>query len=250
MTYDAPLALAPDLASHPWQQTFASSGRVHIPDILSAQSADRIFACLDAQSAWNLVCQQNGQHIDLNADIETTWSAEQRSDFMSELHRQANDSFQYLYKAIPLYDVYHEKRLPNHFLNQVFEFINSKPVLDYLRITLNLPDIGFADAQVTCYTQGHFLTQHDDDVPGKNRLAGYVLNLTPVWSSNWGGALQFYDGTGNCINTMQPSYNALNVFQVPQPHAVTYVPPFASGKRFAITGWLRAGQDPAVRTDP
>jgi len=250
MTHEAPLALAPDLATHPWQQTFASTGRTHIPDILTGESADRIFTCLNTQPTWNLVCQQNGQHLDLNADIETAWSADQRSDFMVELHRQANDGFQYLYRAIPLYDVYHKKILPGHFLNQIFEFINSDPVLDYLRSTLNLPDIGFADAQITCYSQGHFLTQHDDDVPGKHRLAGYVLNMTTQWSPNWGGALQFYDGAGECVETLLPSYNALNVFRVPQLHAVTYVPPFATAKRFAITGWLRAGKDPAAGTGP
>ncbi len=248
MTIPAPLALASDLATLPWQHTFASQGRVHIPNILNTETADQIFACLNAQKSWNLVCQQNGQHIDLNANVETIWNANQLDEFMAQLYRQANDGFQYLYRAIPLYDVYHRNLMPGHFLNEVFKFINSEPMLSYLRKTLNLPDIAFADGQVTCYSKGHCLTQHDDDVPSKRRLAGYVLNLTPRWNPNWGGALQFYDGVGGCVATMLPSFNALNVFRVPQPHAVSYVPPFATGKRFAITGWLRAGKDPATST--
>jgi SM-20-related protein len=107
-------------------------------------------------------------------------------------------------------------------------------------------DIVFADAQATCYTSGDFLNKHDDSAPGKHRLAGYVLNLTPSWNPNWGGALQFYDSQDNCVDTLVPSYNALNVFRVPQPHAVSYLPPYASGKRLSITGWFRAGADPGL----
>ena len=67
-----------------------------------------------------------------------------------------------------------------------------------------MPDIEFADAQATCYTSGDFLNKHDDSAPGKNRLAGYVLNLTPAWNPNWGGALQFYDSHDNCVDTLVP----------------------------------------------
>ena len=244
MTPILPLALAPNLTATPWQETFGQKGRVHIPDILTPDAAAQIFDCLNTQTSWNLVCQQDGQHLDLNDNIETAWSPQQLASFTAKLHNQASEHFQYLYRAIPIYDIYHQQMLPGHLLNQVFELLNSSAFLDYLRETLQMPDIGFADAQATCYRRGHFLNQHDDYVAGKQRLAGYVLNLTPSWNPNWGGALQFYDDAGDCVDTLLPSYNALNVFRVPQPHAVTYVPPFARGKRFAITGWLRAGIDP------
>jgi len=232
----------------PWQQTFARQGRVHIPDFLAPDAAAQIFDCLNTQPTWNLVCQQDGRHLDLNDNIETALSPAQLDSFTKKLHAQATEHFQYLYRAIPIYDIYHQQLLPGHFLNRIFEFLNSPTLLDYLRETLHMPDIAFADAQATCYSRGHFLNQHDDEVPGKQRLAGYVLNLTPTWNPNWGGALKFYDAADNCIDSLLPSYNALNVFRVPQPHGVSYVPPFAAGKRFAITGWLRAGTDPGLVT--
>jgi len=37
-----------------------------------------------------------------------------------------------------------------------------------------------------------------------------------------------------------PAFNALNIFKVPQPHAVSLVAPFAGGDRLAITGWVRS----------
>lgn len=238
------LSLSPELSSSPWRERFSERGRIHIPDILSTDSAARLFECLDGQPTWNLVCQQNGKHLDLNDKLESAWSAEQLAQFTSGLHAQAQSGFQYLYRSIPIYDIYHQRMLPGNFLNTVFEFLNSPAFLDYLRDTLQMPDIGFADAQATYFGSGNFLNRHDDQATGKRRLAGYVLNLTPRWDSNWGGALQFYDESHNCVDTLLPSYNALNVFRVPQPHAVTYVPPFAAGKRLSITGWLRAGTDP------
>ena len=246
MTMKKPLTLAPTLSTSPWRQVFADEGRVHIPNFLSETSADQLFQCLDQQGTWNLVCQQDGQHVDLNDTIESVWSAEQLALFTKKLHEQATDRFQYLYRTIPLYDVFHQNLLPGHFLNEVFFFLNSPAFLDYLRATLDMPEIGFADAQATCFSGGHFLNKHDDNVPGKRRLAAYVLNLTPSWNTNWGGALQFYDASGACTESFFPSYNALNVFRVPQPHAVTYVPPFATGKRLSITGWLREGEDPSA----
>lgn len=240
------LSLSPDLKANPWAQIFAEKGRVHIPNFLSEESASTVFECLDSQAAWNLVCQQDGIHQDLNENIGAVWNEEQLALFTKKLHEQASSQFQYLYRTIPIYDIYHKQLMPENFLNEIFKFLNSSAFLDYLRNTLAMPNIEFADAQATCYTSGDFLNKHDDSAPGKNRLAGYVLNLTPAWNPNWGGALQFYDSHDNCVDTLVPSYNALNVFSVPQPHAVTYLPPYALGKRLSITGWLRAGADPGA----
>jgi Rps23 Pro-64 3,4-dihydroxylase Tpa1-like proline 4-hydroxylase len=238
------LSLSPDLNVGPWDQLFAEKGRVHIPNFLTDDAADTIFECLNNQKTWNLVCQQDGIHQDLNDDVAAIWNEAQLAKFTAKLHEQARTGFQYLYRTIPIYDIYHKRMLPGNFLNEIFLFLNSPAFLNFLRTVLQMPDITFADAQATCYTSGDFLTKHDDSAQGKNRLAGYVLNLTPSWNPNWGGALQFYDSEDNCVDTLYPSYNALNVFRVPQPHAVTFVPPFADGKRISITGWLRAGADP------
>ena len=240
------LSLSPDLKTNPWKQLFAEKGRVHIPNFLTEDAASTAFECLDNQAAWNLVCQHDGIHQDLNDNISAAWSEEKIAKFTTKLHEQANAHFQYLYRAIPIYDIYHKQMLPGNFLNEIFLFLNSQAFLDYLRDTLQMRDIVFADAQATCYTSGDFLNKHDDSAPGKHRLAGYVLNLTPSWNPNWGGALQFYDSQDNCVDTLVPSYNALNVFRVPQPHAVSYLPPYASGKRLSITGWFRAGADPGL----
>ncbi len=113
-----------------------------------------------------------------------------------------------------------------------------------MHVLTGFTDIKFADAQLTKFSKGDFLTVHDDDVAGKNRRAAYVLNLTPQWRTDWGGMLQFHDQRGHISGAYTPCFNALNVFSVPQPHSVSQISTFAPCSRYSITGWLRAGKDP------
>jgi SM-20-related protein len=98
---------------------------------------------------------------------------------------------------------------------------SSEPVLAFLREITGLVRIAFADAQATAYSPGDFLTGHDDDVTGKNRLAAYVLNLTPRWRTEWGGLLAFHDDSSPEVIALSPAFNRLNLFKVPRRHSVT-----------------------------
>jgi SM-20-related protein len=95
------------------------------------------------------------------------------------------------------------------------------------------------DAQATRYERGHYLTQHDDSAAEKGRLYAFVLNLTPHWRTDWGGLLNFIDADGHVAEAYAPAWNAINLFRVPQPHAVSCVAPFAGAPRLSITGWVR-----------
>jgi len=48
-----------------------------------------------------------------------------------------------------------------------------------------------------------------------------VFNLTRKWRPDWNGYLQFFDENGNGSTACRPAFNTLNLFGVPQPHAVT-----------------------------
>ncbi len=229
-----------------WSASLAEHRRVHIPGLLDSDSAQKLHDSLAGQEQWNLVFNRDGEHVDIGADSTRLWDDAQRSQFEDIVFRQARDGFQYLYKAVPIYDIYHGGLLPGHFFNTLFEFLNGAEFLGFARELVGRDDIGFCDAQATCYEAGHFLTTHDDATAGKNRVAAYVINMTPEWNPNWGGALQFFDDAGNIQQGFTPSFNALNVFLIPQRHAVEYVTPFAAGSRLSITGWLRTGSDPGL----
>ena len=124
-------------------------------------------------------------------------------------------------------------------LSEFSRLMQSKPMLDLLRAITGHAGVAFTDGHATAYGPGDFLTGHDDDVAGKNRLAAYVYGLTPHWRLEWGGLLLFHGHMDRTAAGLVPRFNTLDLFAVPQQHSVSQVTASASHRRFAVTGWLR-----------
>jgi len=136
-------------------------------------------------------------------------------------------------------DAYKEGWSTVPILDRVLEFINMPEMLDFVRTLTGRDEIIKGDAQATRYGPGQFLKFHTDNITEEHRVAAFVLNFTRNWDPDWGGYLQFYDNNWDIEQAFQPRFNALNIFTVPQNHAVSYVANYATGQRYAITGWFR-----------
>lgn len=227
---------------------FAARRRAHIPDFLAGDCATAIYEALSSDRRWNLVTTIAGRHVDLDAAAMAAQSEAEKSRFAAHVLMPAKVSgFQYLFENIPIYDAWHRGGGARPLLDALFLFLNSPDLLDFARRVTGAGDIGFADAQATRYGPGHFLTEHDDAIAGKDRRAAYVFGLTPQWRADDGGLTLFIGPDGHVEEAFTPRFNALNIFSVPQRHAVSAVAPFAPGYRYAITGWFRAGADPGLR---
>ena len=134
-------------------------------------------------------------------------------------------------------------RRTDHPLFGVLDFMNTTGFLDVIRHITGRADIMIADATASCYGPSSFLTEHDDAKEDEERIAAYVLNMTPSWKPSWGGYLQFFDQDGNMTHGLMPSYNALNIFLVPARHAVGQVATFAGSFRYSIQGWFKSAVD-------
>jgi Rps23 Pro-64 3,4-dihydroxylase Tpa1-like proline 4-hydroxylase len=99
------------------------------------------------------------------------------------------------------------------------------------------------DGHATRYIAGHFLKDHADESPFERRRFAYVLSVTKDWTVDMGGLLHFMDAGGSVVDTFVPTFNALTIFAVPTPHAVSYVPPWVAGERLSLTGWLTVPRD-------
>lgn len=219
-------------------KTFKRDGKILIPDILSEDSAVSLTEYLLGRKEWNLVFRNQGKHYDISASGFEALPAEEQDQFKQSIYASAQNDFGYMYKNYPILDLVEagncEEALEN-FLN----FINSDSVLSAIRRLTGLENVDYADAQATRYEPGHFLTSHDDQVAGKNRLAAFVLNLTTEWDPDWGGNLMFYDEANTVAEVFVPRFNSLSLFLVGNKHAVSVVSPFARRPRMAITGWFR-----------
>lgn len=214
-------------------------GRVHMPDILSSQSVKQLVESLSQDIPWKLHFNSSGNVYDLEpAQFEALPDSGKKS-LTDAIHANARSNFQYLFENFPVSDMYESGYFKQHYVMRVYEFLNSKRFLSFARELTGNADIRLVDAQLTRYQPGHFLTCHDDHVPGKNRVAAYVLGLTDNWRPDWGGALNFVDGDGHIAEGYMPRLNALNVFKVPQLHSVGCVAPFAGSPRISVSGWFR-----------
>lgn len=217
--------------------------RLQIRDVLTAESVRWIHEIVRNLS-WGLVFQRGKQVVELSPDALARLSPADAQAMLSEIHAQARSEYQFLYGFHPLLRHYFAANQPYHPLFDIFEFINSAPMLDFVRTVTGLSNIRWADAQVTCFRAGHFLKYHTDETPSQRRAAAYVLNLTPRWGRDWGGYLQFFDDKYDIEEGLRPIFNALNIFSIPMDHSVSVVSPYVTEARLAITGWFREDEPP------
>lgn len=233
-------ALDPALLGRVFQQT----GRVHVRQFLAGDGAERLQAHLRGRQDWRLVVNQQDKLFELDRAAQAALTPAQREQLDSAIATAARHGFQFCFETVRVPDAESERAADLAPLSQFARFMSSEPVLDFLRIVTDRRDIAFADAQATAYGPRHFLTAHDDEVAGKHRAAAYVMGLTPEWRIDWGGLLMFHGRDGHVEEALTPSFNALNLFAVPQPHSVSYVTPFVPNRRYAVTGWLRTSPKP------
>lgn len=240
------IQLNPNLDIEKFSRIFQDVGRVHIPEVLTPESAQKLYEALKNDVPWQSNFNDGEKGYTLHQIQIDAMDDVQRHLLNTHINEKAKYDFQYIFNAYSLSDAREQKLNQHLYINQYLDFVNSEEYLSFMRAVTGFKEASFSDSQCTQYRAGHFLSDHSDDVGGKNRLVAMVMNLTPNWRPDWGGILQFIDDDGHISQGITPSFNALNILKIPQKHSVSYVVPHAEGGRYAITGWLRKGQPPKI----
>ncbi|MCI4646128.1 MAG: 2OG-Fe(II) oxygenase [Hyphomonadaceae bacterium] len=220
---------------------FHAEGRVQVTQILHPKAARSLRAAVDSLD-WRLVLNEGDKHFDIQPNQLASMTGRQYRQLRLAAAERAQHQFQYFFENYPVHDIYHGRgpdALPGQIRN-VYEALNSQEMLSLLYRITGLP-ADFCDAQITRFRTGAMLNEHDDDVPGKNRLFAYTLSLADPWKASWGGTLSFLDEAGEVTQRFVPSFNTLSIFAVPTAHRVDPVNEKARGARVSVTGWYRAG---------
>jgi SM-20-related protein len=239
------LAIRPGLDPAQLRRVFDRLGRLHIPDILDPRGARRIEQALAGPAPWIRSVNVGAKSYDLGPEAFAAMPPERRQELEAAIAQGARSGFQYQFDTYRLSDLIEGGSPPDgalEVLDELYRFLNGPEFLGFVRILTGEVAGGYVDAQATRYGPGDFLTSHDDDVEGKNRLFAYVLNFTRGWRAEWGGLLLFHDADGHIAEGYTPSFNALNIFRVPQRHSVSQVGSFVTAPRLSVTGWIRRGQ--------
>lgn len=235
----AEIAIDPGLKPASMTTAFNRLGRIHIPGFLVPKSAAALHGALAGETQWRCSTMGDGKTIDFPVETLDTFTPEQAARFITLAHAEARDGFHYMFDTLRVSDLVEARRPVSPMLAAAHAFLNSAAFLGFIRTLTGDPRPNYVDAQATRYEAGHYLTEHDDLKPESGRLYAYVLNLTPKWRTDWGGLLTFIDEDGHVAEAYSPAWNALNLFRVPQSHAVSCVAPFAGAPRLSITGWVR-----------
>jgi SM-20-related protein len=222
--------LNPRLDRAQFAEAFGRTGRVHIPDILTDASARRLFRALEQETPWGFIYNEGKEA----REFESV-SAEDHQEMAIAAWERAHSGFQYFYHLYRLLENRKVHPPPEHYLAMLVQFLTSTQLFCFAREVTGDDSIGWISATATLYKPLDFLTVHNDG--STRRRIAYVLNMTPEWRPDWGGALQFYDRSDHIEEGYLPTFNALNLFRVPKRHSVAQVTSFG-GLRYSISGWF------------
>ena len=219
-------------------RTLAERGRLQISGFVSDDTAQHLHNLLRVHEQWYLTYNEGPENYESSAAQFKALSPQQQHQFMGNLYRRAGREFQYVFWQYYISQAVKSGEDTGHPMHDVNTWVTSDPFLDFMRTLTGRDDVRTSDSYASWYAPGHFLTEHDDRHPTHDRVAAWVLSMTPEWSPNWGGHLAFYDAHGNVEEAFKPSFNTLNIFLIPTPHAVQMVAPFAGKPRTSYLGWL------------
>ena len=235
--------LNPNLDAKRLATRYAEANRLRVENILTEDSAKEIHKRLSELDWW--LTYNDGDHVNQLHPLNLRQLTQQDSvAIQQKIFENARKQYQFIYNYYPMFAGYFSPRMPAMSLDPVYEFLNSEHFLEFARALTGQSDIRWCDAQATLFRPTHFLKYHTDAQSEQKRRAAYVLNFTSGWDTDWGGMLQFWNEQGDVELALKPTFNALNIFTVPQPHSVSSVTQWAPGLRFSITGWMRADDPP------
>jgi len=229
------LARNPALDAVTLRRSYEAEGRVRIPELLIHEPLRGLHGDIVARDDWRRVINVPGGVLELSRDDRAAMSEDETRALDRQIDERACLGFQYRYEGL---------RIPepdaqgDNALQTIAQLMASAAMLGFLEQVIGRSGLTFTEGQVTAYASGDFLTCHDDKVPGRDRVAAFVLGMTPRWRPEWGGLLLFHADDDSQVTGHVPRFNTLDLFSVPQRHSVSTVTTAAPGRRLAITGWL------------
>lgn len=237
------LRLDPTLNPRQLRPVLKQFGRLHLPGVFDQGAAKAIHAALSGPEVpWIKSWRTTGPSLDGPLEAFDGLTPENQAAFDADMAAAFAQGFCFRFDAWRVsQDLDKGVRRGGALapVEAVVDFLNGPDFAAFIRDLTGETRPIFCDAMASRYRPGDFLSAHDDAISGQRRLFAYVLNLTPEWRADWGGVLNFLDEDGHVAEGYTPSFNALNLFSIPIPHAVSEVARLTPRSRLSITGWVR-----------
>ena len=212
---------------------YALDQRVRINNVLPVPQAIALGECLARHTPYKHAFVQGETFGEASAEQLRALPADQRNQFINSIMQQAASGVGFWYERHKI------TKTSEGLLGDLYEWLNSEPLLSAMTQITSGPKYKSAIAQATRYQRGDFLTRHQDIVTQERRKIAFVINLPPRWHPDWGGLLQFYQKDGTPRDAWNPDFNSLSLFDVSHIHSVTSISSFAPQARLAVSGWFQ-----------
>jgi Rps23 Pro-64 3,4-dihydroxylase Tpa1-like proline 4-hydroxylase len=236
MTIHADLQINPALDREAAKARYAFQRRVQILDFLTPKSATTLTTILSTKTPWGFTYQDgtSARHI-TSRELEglTRGRSERIAKTLHE-HVQSG-TYSFGYHNFPLSRELLEAHAETGELKEIAVFLNSPSILELIRDITGKPSINVSTAMAALFTNQHFQGQRTEQITQAPRI-GFSLQFTTEWQNDWGAHLQFLAPTGDIIQSYKPRYNCLVLFDLSQPHAVSFIPSFANKGHYCING--------------
>ena len=232
--------LNPELDIPKLAEAFRQDKRLRIDNVLAPGIAEKIREACLKDVPFDYVYHLDGQNLVTSQEDMSAMGKVHQQNLHRRVMQHASEGVGFIYCGYRMDRVRNDENEALHFLHDVFLYLNSQEMLDFIQAVSGRDDIVSVDGQYTRYTPGQFLTRHSDDITEEGRRLAYVCGFTRNWHPDWGGLLLFYEKDGTPRDFWMPGFNTLSLFDVQHIHSVSYVTPFAKEPRLSLTGWFRS----------
>lgn len=216
---------------------YEKKNRIFIKDILQRDAAISLTHSLAKEIPWQIGYMEKGIPHVFSAQNLANMSTEQWDLIQKGIIAQGSKGFQFCYGHYSVTDTNTQECQADAFINKFRDFLLSDQFFEFARAVTGIPEVCKLEILAARFLPGNFLMVHDDHAKPERKVA-FVFSLARDWRVDWGGLTHFLEPDGAVSDTFVPTFNSLSMFNVPVPHAVSYIMPFAQQPRYTVTGWL------------
>jgi SM-20-related protein len=217
---------------------YAFQRRLQVRDIFNDISAEAIHDCLIRDTPWGFAYWDGAATCILNKDETDSITRSRARRIAQDVQDRAKSgAFSFAYHCYPITRQVAANTDTPLLIDVLFDFLNSRDVLDTVCELTGEERLCRADASATLYAANQFQSIQND-AGAYDRRIGYMLNFSRDWREDWGGYLQFFNDDGDITQAFKPRFNSLDLFERSQRHSISAVPPHAPNGRLAISGWF------------
>lgn len=232
------IQINPDLDLEHYREQYLKDGRLQIPNFFIKESAEYLLSLIVKNKIWYFAYNNRANYYESTLEEVKALPEATYNKFMKNIESRASTGFQYAFNQYHISQAIECGENIDNEIHRIDEFFNGDHFLTFIRNLTTDIKIIKSDTYISSYQKRHFLTSHDDKHQKHDRSAAFTLGMNKNWDKNWGGYLAFYDELDNVKEAFKPSFNTLNIFSVPQEHAVQQVTSFAQQDRISYLGWL------------